>query len=510
MTLWTFCADGIGGQQAAGSWASLALVLAIAIGPTGCAWFATKPEIAPDRYAPPASSQPWQPAPGTEGEWAIPAAERAPDRVPEPHATTPPPAVPKYNLPELIGIALTNNPSTRVAWERARAAAASYGASRSAYYPTLTTETPAGYIRELEELTKGHVGVVKKSFAEPSLRLTYLLLDFGRRSADDEMFRQQLAAANFTFNRALQTVVFQTQRASYGLAAAKAGVVAAEQNLELATTDLQAVQSRLDLGLATEPVLRLARARVAQSRFDLANAHLFVREAQASLALAIGLAANAPFDVESLESQRLPAPVRTEIGELIAEAVRQRPDLAGQVASLNARAAGIERARSAFYPSLDLRAGYGEQIWDFTFQGPPTEKTLQPQYVGQITLTWDLFTGFKRLNLLRQAEADRAAAAASLRSDELDAIAEVWRAYYAFESTKEKYAAAEALLTASQEAYAANLETYRQGLSTIVELLTAERDLANARFAMIQSTADLLTASAAVSYAIGAVETPPP
>ena len=130
--------------------------------------------------------------------------------------------------------------------------------------------------------------------------------------------------------------------------------------------------------------------------------------------------------------------------------------------------------------------------------------------VGQITLTWDLFTGFKRLNLLRQAEADRAAAAASLRSDELDAIAEVWRAYYAFESTKEKYAAAEALLTASQEAYAANLETYRQGLSTIVELLTAERDLANARFAMIQSTADLLTASAAVSYAIGAVETPPP
>jgi outer membrane protein TolC len=480
------------------------------MGPAGCAWFAAQPEIAPDRYAPPAVSQSWQPPPGTEGEWKIPAAERAPDRVPAPHAITPQPAAPTYDLPKLIGIALANNPSTHVAWEHARAAAASYGASRSAYYPTVSTETPAGYTRELEELPKGQSAAVKKSFAEPSLRLTYLLLDFGRRSADDQVFRQQLAAANFTFNRAVQTVVFQTQRASYGLAAAKEGVVAAEQNLELATTDLQAVQSRLDLGLATEPVLRLARARVAQSRFDLANAHLFVREAQASLALAIGLAANAPFDVESLESQGLPAPVRAEIGELIAEAVRQRPDLAAGVASLNAREAGVQRARSEFYPSVDLRAGYGEQIWDFTFQGPPTEKTLQPQYAGQITLTWDLFTGFRRLNLLRQAEADRAAAAATLRSDELGAIAEVWRAYYAFESTKEKYAAAEALLTASQEAYAANLETYRQGLSTIVELLTAERDLANARFVMIQSTADLLTASAAVSYAIGAVQAPPP
>ena len=38
--------------------------------------------------------------------------------------------------------------------------------------------------------------------------------------------------------------------------------------------------------------------------------------------------------------------------------------------------------------------------------------------------------------------------------------------------------------------------------------MTADRDLVNARFAMIQSTADLLTASATVTYAIGHVETP--
>jgi len=64
------------------------------------------------------------------------------------------------------------------------------------------------------------------------------------------------------------------------------------------------------------------------------------------------------------------------------------------------------------------------------------------------------------------------------------------------------------LLTASQESYAANRNTYTQGLRTIVALLTAERDLANARFTLIQSTADLLTASAAVAYAMGAIEPP--
>ena len=42
-----------------------------------------------------------------------------------------------------------------------------------------------------------------------------------------------------------------------------------------------------------------------------------------------------------------------------------------------------------------------------------------------------------------------------------------------------------------------------QGLSTIVELLTADRDLANARYTIVQSRADLLTSSAAVAYAVG-------
>ena len=482
------------------------LVLALALGLTGCATFAGKPEIAPDRYAPPSPSQPWVSAGRTNGDYAIPAAERAPERVPEPPSTSQA-GVPKYALPQLIAIALANNPDTRATWERARAAAAAYGASRAPYYPTVTAQTLAGYERSNEELPHDS-GVLRRWYAEPTLQLTYLLLDFGRRSADDQMFRQQLAAANFTFNRTLQTIVFQTQRASYSLAAAKAAVVAAEQNLELARTDDEAVDRRVDLGLATQPALLLSRARVAQSKFDLANARLLVRDAQANLALAMGVAANAPFDVEDLETQRVPPSFTGRVDELIADAIRQRPDLAAQVASLQARGAGVDRARAEFYPTVDARAKYGEQIWSFQFAGPPTQNPIEPQYAAQLTLNWDLFTGFKRQNLLHQAEAERAAAAASLRSGELATIAEVWRAYYERESTKEKYAAAEAVLAASQEAHSANLETYRNGLSTIVELLTADRDLANARYAMIQSTADVLTASAAVAYAIGGVEAP--
>src|SRR6478672_2454453 len=52
-----------------------------------------------------------------------------------------------YNLAELIDIAERNNPETRVAWERARQAAAAVGLSESAYYPFLVASASAGYDR---------------------------------------------------------------------------------------------------------------------------------------------------------------------------------------------------------------------------------------------------------------------------------------------------------------------------------------------------------------------------
>src|SRR3954453_305851 len=52
-----------------------------------------------------------------------------------------------YNLAELINIAERNNPETRVAWERARQAAAAVGLSESAYYPFIVASAAAGYDR---------------------------------------------------------------------------------------------------------------------------------------------------------------------------------------------------------------------------------------------------------------------------------------------------------------------------------------------------------------------------
>jgi outer membrane protein TolC len=466
----------------------------------GCSQIARLPELAPDHYAPLAVTESWSPPADARSYSPAAISDAQPSPAPSPHDRRDAP----YTLAELIDLGLRLNPATRVDWERARGDAANWGRVRADYYPKVSTETDIEYSRTEFQIAGGNARI-KTAQVTPMVELTYTLIDFGRRRAASDIAREQLAAANFTFNRQIQTVVFNAQRFFYSLAAAKAAVEAAHQNLTLAQTDDDAVSERVNHGLATEPELLLSRQRVAQAEYDVANAELLTEEAQANLAVAIGITANAAIDVEGLEHQQVPDKLDGEVDTLIKDALGARPDLAADVATVRADQASIRAARATFMPEVDVLGNYGEQNWGYTFNAAPQIQGNLPEYTALLALKWDIFVGFSRINAVREAEAQRRASAADLQSQELAAIAEVWRAYYEFQSSRKRYEYARALLSASNESYAALIDTYRQGLSTIVELLSAERDLANARYTMIQSTADLLTASAATAYAVGAV-----
>ena len=482
-----------GAQQRVAALGIIAIAVAACL--AGCAPVAEQPEINPDRWASTGAERMWMPSRAAASDYTVPPMMEAERGAPAPITQ---PRTQPYDLAALVDLALRDNPDTRFAWESARMAAAAFGSSRAPYYPTVSAIAQNAYAREMIQLP-GKAAVLKQWESQPLIQLTYTLLDFGRRSSSAEEARQQLAAANFRFNRRIQDVLFGVQRAYYALCAAKASVLAAHQNLNLAQSDFDAAQQRLNLGLATQPEFLLTSERVAQSQYDVANAELMVHDAQATLAVAVGVPANEAIDVVSLEGQPLPNALDGEVDELVTATVKQRPDLAGKVADLRASEARVALAKAAWYPSVGVTAFYGQQVWRYSLGGPPNVWANQPQYSALVTLQWDVFTGFKRLNDVRQADAGDAATRADLRSAEIRAIAEVWRAHFEFQSAQKKYAYAQALLAATQDAYDANIETYRQGLSTIVELLTAQRDLANARYILIASRAELLTSYAAVA-----------
>src|SRR6202162_2998775 len=301
------------------SMASIAAISAIAC-LQGCADLGDRPELYPDKWAPNRADREWSAPPIAAGsqfrlaDTAIGGGQ---------HALATVQTRQEYDLPQLIDVALLNNPETQRSWSAARSAAAGFGAAQAPYYPQAALSSDNGYERTIVELP-GAPGGLKQGQADPIVAMNWTLLDFGRRRSASDSAEDRLIAANLAFNRSIQEVVFNIESAFYALDAADGAVIAAQQNLKLAETDFDAVRQRVDMGLATEPQRLLAKERVAQSRFDLANARLLVHDAQAQLAVALGVPANATPQIHGLESEPVPKSLNTEVDMLIAQARRQR------------------------------------------------------------------------------------------------------------------------------------------------------------------------------------------
>ena len=456
--------------------------------------------VDPAALAPPAASIPWTPpASATDADESD--AQRLASQ-PETPTLDPDES---YDLATLIDVALANNPTTREAWEAARARAANFGEVLGGYLPEIGVEAQAGYAKYQFEAV-GDPAVIKQYSVTPLVNLEWVLFDFGRRPAASEAARRLLLAANLDFNRALQDVLFEVQTAYYTLDAARGMVQAAESNRRSADAVLAAAQERLDRGLATRPDVLLAEQASAKAAFELESARVLVSDGQAQLALALGTRADEPLRIQPIEE--IPARLAPSVDALIDSALAGRPDLAARVQDLRAREARLDEARSDFFPLLYAQGNYGLDAWWYRFSGPPTIRSSTPVWNAGLGLRWTLFDGFARRNAVREADAEAARARANLAQAELDAIAEVWRAFYDQRAAAEKYTYAERLLASSREAYASNLESYHRGLATIVDLLTAEGALAEARYILIQSRAELLTRAAALAHAVGSSQSP--
>jgi outer membrane protein TolC len=414
-------------------------------------------------------------------------------------------------LPSLIQFSLENNPSTRAEWHKAQSRAAQLGMIESLYLPTLSATGFGGYVQQVAYVSSGEF-INTGPQVSASLQLAWILADFGRRDAQTDAARRALLASNYSFNRALQKVIFEVQDAYFRLDAKLALQQTAEQNLETARTQLEAVEDRMIAGLCTRPDLLLARQQFTQAQFALEAAASAAFDARSTLARRVGLPAETELAIASLQRIPLPAELTDQVDQLIRASIRNRPDLLAAVERVRSADADIKLAEAQFLPIVNVGGFVGQTRFWYTGQAPPGGAGTQnqslwgPEYAIGLNGSWLLFDGFERSNAVRKARADRAAASAELEKLRLEASSEVWSSYFDHRASVKQFAFGESLLKASQDAYDAVFEAYVNGLRTINDLLVAESDLFAARSTLIRTRADLLTSAAKLAYAVGAPE----
>jgi len=394
-------------------------------------------------------------------------------------------------LAELIDLAERHNPETRVAWQEAKSKADELGIARSSLYPTLTAVALAVSLRTATVIGQYFHRQTEGVF-EPILHVEYLVFDVGGRSGEIDVAKANLLASDLAFNDTHRRIIFQVAEAYYRFLNAQALRQAAESSLENAKAVEEDAKARLENGLATKPDELEATAARAQADFDLQAAVGSVDIARGDLATALGVDPGTVFTVEGIDQLKLPSSIADSVDQEIDRAFSQRPDLLQQLARLRAANAAIKQVRSQYFPTLSFKGdgglarAYGQQ--DLI----PGSYAQGEVWNAELELRWNLFDGGRREHRIAQANADKKAAQAQV--DALcDQIAnQVWAAYTNMRTALRQQQAAAALLTASQESYEAAHQSYGYGVRNLLDVVSAQKALAQARSEDVSARTQLL------------------
>ncbi len=385
----------------------------------------------------------------------------------------------KLTLAEAIALALQNNPETRMAWANARAAAAGYGAARSAWLPVLSADGSLARSRQ-ESAPDRPDDYNPFTVYGYGASLSWLLFDFGGRAAAIDASRQALLAVDWTHNAVIQNTVLQTVSAYYTCAGARAMVQADSAALASAATALKAAEEKRGVGLATSADLLQAQTAWSQALLDLQSAEGDWRVSRGSLALAMGYPAQSAGDFEA-DIPDVPADSLLQpVDELIAKALASRPDLQAGRARARAALAGVRQARAGLLPALSGTAS-ADRSW---IHGDDRQTD---QFSGALRLQVPLFAGFSRQYQLAQAKAEADAARESVRAAEQEISFQVYSSHSDFLTARARVATTGALLASARQSEQVALGRYKEGVGSILDLLTAQRALALARAQQINA-----------------------
>ncbi len=441
------------------------------------------PEINGVPAAPTTRDTPWRPPAGA----VPPEPSRAPTML---VAADSGPFTGPLVLGQVVDIALRNNPQTQLTWSQARVGAATYGAAWAAYVPTV--DASANVVRSQQSAQQDNL---KRTTITPTANLSYLLFDFGGRTGTVSAARSAAIALDLTHNASLQNVALQAQSAYFTYQAQNGLLDAARMTLAEADTNLVSAQQRNRAGVATIADVLQAQVLVAQAQLDLESAQGNAQTSRGTLAVAMGLPANARFELARVSDSLAVGVTSASVDTLIDRALVLRPDLAAVRAQIQQAQAQVRVARSAELPSVTFGANVGKSFSDVS-------NFVGLNYTLTLGITLPIFNLARQYNVTgAQAQVDVASARADLLRVQVGQ--QVYASYFALQTASQRARTLDVLLASALQSEQVARARYRAGVGTIVDLVTAQTALANARAQRAQSRWVWSTALAQLSHDVG-------
>lgn len=329
--------------------------------------------------------------------------------------------------------------------------------------------------------------------AQASLQGSLPLFEGGGRFAELNRSRAELEASEAGEVLALYQTALDTETDFYGVLSEKELVEVARERVRRADEQLGVARARVTSGAAVQSdslqlLLELTRARV-----DLLREESALRVAQFQLGRRVGAegavdaAGDAPDVARAL-------PIGEE--EAIAEALRTGPDYQTAAAEERAAQSALSIQRSAYLPQVNLNG----QISSFDDRLFP-DATVRSS--AGISVSIPVWNGAQREIQVSQARVARDVARARREDIERGVRRDVVQAYTTYETARASVDLSEQAVVVATENLRVQESRYRSGATTILDLITAQVDLADAEAGLVQARYSARLALAGLEALLG-------
>jgi outer membrane protein TolC len=491
--------------------------------------------------APDHPDAPWTPATDPDGE--IVAGEHAAPGQPLNNnyvlpsnsnlASVPPPASElerrrPYALAELIDVAESSNPVTRNAWNDARNAALAAGIVESTFLPMVSAGIVEGY-QDIHSVTSAlgasNTSDIKLNGNISVLSVQWLLFDFGERAALSDVAKQGSVISNIAFTAAHQQVIYNVSLAFYANAAARARLASTAEALRDAEEVQAAAESRYKNGVGTVVEVAQTRQASAEARLEHVQAEGTAQNTYLALISAMGISPMTRLAIADVSRRRLSATMVAPVERIAAEALARRTDVLTGYAAQRASLASLRAAQAEFFPKVFASANGTRLQGDLNITAVPGIDQQAPivnlpgnslgisqtQYAttALIGATVPLYDGGTRAARLEQARDNIDKADTTLTQIKNEAVRQIVVARNTLTTSISAYSAATALVAAAQTSFDAALSAYRNGIGSISDATTAERQLLAAKNAATDAYSSALSAAATLALATGVMGSAP-
>lgn len=400
-------------------------------------------------------------------------------------------------IADLVDIALQNSPVTRGVWYQAKQAAAAVGTARGAYLPPINLQ---GYwLKEQlpQEDGVGSLFIFRQKLVGFELSTTYLLYDFGGRNGNLCAALAAMSSLCWQYNWQVQNVMINVIQSYYNFINALGIVSADEATVEDNLTTVEAATARKLAGATSVADELQARTSLVQSQIILELDRGILNITRATLTQSLGLPPDTPLCIAQLPENIAAEAVCHDMANILQVAKERRSDLAALRASVLENRFLIRSAQSALLPTVTTNLMYGQESVD--------DSRPLDTYNIQFNLNIPIFNSFADINALRQAQAALFQAQADLDNQELIAFLAALSDYYELISNQQILKYSYDYLEIASKNREAAFANYKAGVTTIIDLMTANNALATARRQLIDAKTNFLTSLANLAYDTGSI-----